>query len=70
VTLTAEMPAGFPITSCSSWTEYDHRDVAGNTYLLPVQSETRLSAGHYRAINFISFRDYRKFQTDTTITFK
>ena len=70
VTLTAEMPSNFPITSCSSWTEYEHRDVAGRPYLLPVTSETKLSRGRYQAANYIEFRDYRKFGSDTTITFK
>jgi hypothetical protein len=70
VTLTAEMPRGFPITACSSWTEYDLRQVGGRTFVLPVASETRMEQGRYLAVNTIEFRDYRKFHTDATITFK
>jgi hypothetical protein len=70
VTLIAEMPARFPITQCSSWTEYDRREVAGTSYLLPVTSETKLARGRYQAANHIDFREYRKFGSDTTITFK
>jgi hypothetical protein len=70
ITLTAEMPLGFPITACSSWTEYDYRDVAGRRFLLPVASESRMEEGRYLAMNQIAFRDYRKFQTETNITFK
>jgi hypothetical protein len=70
VTLTADMPAGFPITACSSWTEYDYRDVAGRRYLLPVASVSKMERGRYHALNQIEFREYRKFQGEATITFK
>lgn len=70
VTLSADMPAKFPITACISWTEYDYREVAGRKYLLPVVSETKLEQDRYLAMNQIEFREYRKFQTETSITFK
>ena len=70
VTLTGDLPPGFAINGCSSWVEYDYRTVAGRPYLLPVESETGLSAGRYKSSNHIEFQEYRKFQTDATITFK
>jgi hypothetical protein len=70
ITMIGDMPGGFAISACSSWTEYDYREVAGRTYLLPVESETRVTSGHYHGNNHIEFREYRKFQTDATITFK
>jgi hypothetical protein len=70
VTLAAEMPKRFPITACSSWTEYDHRDVAEREYLVPVESETRMEEDRYKAVNQIRYRDYRKFSSEATITFK
>ena len=70
VTLTGELPPRFAITGCSSWVEYDYRSVAGSEYLLPVESQTSLQAGRYRSSNRIVFQDYRKFQTEATITFK
>jgi hypothetical protein len=69
-TLVGDIPPHFAITACSSWVEYDYRDVAGHSYLLPVAAQTALSSGRYRASNQIEFQDYRKFQTETTITFK
>jgi hypothetical protein len=69
-TLAGEMPAKFPITACHSWVEYGYRTVAGTAYLLPIAAESGLSKGRYRASNQIEFKDYRKFQTETTITFK
>jgi hypothetical protein len=70
VTLVGDMPSHFGITACASWVEYDHRDVAGRDYLLPVAAETSLASGRYKAANKIEFQEYRKFQTDATITFK
>jgi hypothetical protein len=70
VTLVAEMPPDFAITACSSWTEYDYRNVAGRRFLVPVASESKMERDHYRAVNEIEFRDYRKFQTEATIVFK
>jgi len=69
LTLTAELPKHFPITENNSWTEYDYREVGGQEYLVPVRSHTSLAAGRYRAANEIEFRDYRKFQTDASISF-
>ena len=46
-TLIGELPSGFRITECSSWVEYDYRPVAGNNYLLPVGSQTKLASGRY-----------------------
>jgi hypothetical protein len=69
-TLEGDIPMKFPITACSSWVEYDYRDVAGSSYLVPVAAQTTLASGRYRASNRIEFQEYRKFGTETTITFK
>jgi hypothetical protein len=69
-TLTGDIPPSFAITACSSWVEYDYREVAGKSYLVPVAAQTTLSSGRYRAANHIEFQEYRKFGTETTITFK
>jgi hypothetical protein len=69
LTLIGEPPPRFPINECNSWIEYDYRKVAGNEYLVPVASHTSLGSGRYHAANEIEFRDYRKFQTDASISF-
>ena len=70
VSLIGDMPPHFGISACASWVEYDYRDVAGRPYLLPVTAETSLTSGRYQSANKIEFQEYRKFQTDATITFK
>jgi len=70
VSLICDLPKGSVVTNCSSWTEYDYRDVAGRSYLLPVESLTSAGRDRYRASNRIEFHNYRKFQSETSITFK
>jgi hypothetical protein len=58
------------VTAASSSVEYDYRDVAGRSYLLPVSSVTNIGDRGFQARNQMSFDNYRKFQSDATITFK
>jgi hypothetical protein len=69
VTLESEIPAGFPIEANRSVTDYDFADVGGTRYLLPMRAETFCRSAGIESINYIQFRDYRKFQTETNITF-
>lgn len=69
VTQHAELPAGFPIRESSSSVEYTFAEVAGHKYLLPMRAEISMAAGRYKSRNEVDFKDYRKFQTETTITF-
>ncbi|MEO8592117.1 MAG: hypothetical protein ABI759_02245 [Candidatus Solibacter sp.] len=69
LTQEADIPRGYPITFNESWVEYDYADVGGGSYLLPVRAYSRTKSGRYTAENNIQFREYRKFETETTITF-
>ena len=65
----ADLPINFPIRQSNTMVDYDYADVGGRQYLLPMRAEVRLSTGRYKGRNEVEFKDYRKFQTDTTITF-
>jgi len=69
LTQTAEVPKNFPITHNDCWVEYDYAGVAGKRYLLPSRAFTRMRSGVYTTENNIQFVDYRKFQTETSISF-
>jgi len=69
LTQTAEVPKNFPITHNDCWVEYDYAEVAGKRYLLPSRAFTRMRSGIYTTENNIQFVDYRKFQTETSISF-
>lgn len=62
------IPRGFPITSSSTTVRYEHADVGGRMYLLPHDAETEMR-GRVTARNVIEFREYRKFEAESKITF-
>jgi len=69
ITQHAELPTGFPIRESSAFVEYDLAEVGGIRYLLPLHAETTMAAGKLKTWNVADFKEYRKFQTEATITF-
>jgi hypothetical protein len=69
VTQRAILPAGFPIRQSATTVEYSYADVGGRKYLLPVHAEVSMATARYKSRNDVDFKEYRKFQTETTITF-
>ena len=65
----AEIPMGFPIRESTSTIEYDFKEVGGREFLLPVSADATTRSGNYKAENQVEFREYRKFQSDATISF-
>jgi hypothetical protein len=49
--------------------DYDLADVGGRPYLLPARSQTEMRSPKLSLWNQTEFRDYRKFSTESTITF-
>ena len=64
-----EFPPDFDVQKVNLVLDYDFIDVGGSHYLLPLHSETTLSAPPYRHRNETDFLQYRKFSADATITF-
>jgi hypothetical protein len=66
------MPKSFPLDTVESTVDYDFVLIGENKYLLPVHSEAlscvRGTSDCSR--NTIDFRNYRKFEADTSITFE
>ncbi len=69
ITAQAEIPVGFPIRESSSTVEYAFQEVGGREFLLPTRAEATTGSGRYKARNDVQFREYRKFQSEATITF-
>ncbi len=65
----AEMPLGYPIKQSSVTVDYDFTDVGGRRYLLPSRAVILVSAGRYKGRNVVEFKDYRKFASESTISF-
>lgn len=65
------LPSSFPFDKAESVVEYGFMSIDGKTYPLPVHSAV-LTCQRGTTIctkNDISFRDYRKFAADSTVTF-
>jgi hypothetical protein len=62
-------PADFSVQKVNLLLDYDFIDVGGSHYLLPLHSETLLDAPPFQHRNETDFLAYRKFATDTTITY-
>jgi len=69
VTQFAEIPPSFPIQQNTSSIDYEFVDVGGREFLLPTHAQVKTKSGRYVAENDVEFRGYRKFHTETTITF-
>jgi hypothetical protein len=69
------MPADFPLDQVESAVDYDFVQIGDSKFLLPTHSEAlscaratgRTISGCTR--NVIEFRNYRKFGSDTSISF-
>jgi hypothetical protein len=49
--------------------DYDLADVGGHQYLLPARSDTEMRSPRLTVRNQMEFREYRKFSTESTISF-
>jgi hypothetical protein len=49
--------------------DYDFADVGGRDYLLPARSETEMRGPAMSVRNQMEFREYRKFSSESTVTF-
>ncbi len=64
-----DIPRIVQTESIATSIEYDHITIAGRTYLLPVRAVVMLNTGENNIRNEMTFEGYRKFESDSTITF-
>ena len=64
----AEVPASFPMRSDST-VEYDYVALGNKNYLLPVKATLVTISGVDRARNEVEFHSYRKFTSESKVTF-
>lgn len=70
LTLESEgIPANFPIQATSHELDFDWAIIAGEKYLLPFDSDVRLTHGKEITRNVSRFDNYRKFAAESNITF-
>jgi hypothetical protein len=64
------IPSTFPIQSAETILDYDHRDISGRDFLLPVKAQMDMLSDGVRTRNETEFRNYQKYSADAVITFK
>ena len=64
------IPARFSIRSSRTQVDYDFVDISGHKFLLPLRAEIRMETRDVRTRNEVRFYNYRKFGSDTTISFE
>ena len=70
ITLHAEdIPSDFPVQDLSIKLDYDYKKIGDAEYLLPLQFRLMSREGRMTVKNDVDFHLYRKFGTETTITF-
>ena len=69
LTQQADIPPGFPITGNSSEIEYDYTNVGARPFLLPAKAHVVTKSARSTSDNEVEFKDYRKFNTEATISF-
>jgi len=70
VTLLAEnIPPSFPIRHAETKLDYDYQDISGHEFLLPLKSETLMSADGILNKNETEFRFYRKYSAEAEIKY-
>jgi hypothetical protein len=69
ITVTPEIPPGFPVQDVDQTVDYDYQDIGGQTFLLPLKSQVTMRDGLIGTRNEIEWRSYRKYSADTNIIF-
>jgi hypothetical protein len=70
ITLDAEnIPDSFPVRQAGTVLDYDYVEISGHTFLLPLKSQTVMTATEYMTRNDTEFRLYRKYETSSDIKF-
>jgi hypothetical protein len=70
VTLNADdIPPTFPVKEATTILDYDYVDLSGHQFLLPLKSETMMSADGILSRNVTEFRLYRKYSTESEIKY-
>ncbi len=63
------IPKGFPVQEASEILDYDLAEISGQKYVCPLVAQLWMRAGRESTHNEIEFRNYRKFGTESSITY-
>jgi hypothetical protein len=64
-----DIPDSVATKSITTTIDYGSVDIGDRHFVLPVTASIWLDTGHNNVLNKVSFRDYRKFEAESKITF-
>jgi hypothetical protein len=64
-----DIPKGFPIQETTEILDYDLQEISGQKYVCPMAAQLWMRASRESTHNEIEFRNYRKFGTESSITY-
>ena len=64
-----DIPRSFPVSAVTEILDYDLVDINGQQYVCPLMAKLYMTAGRDKTKNEIEFRSYRKFGTESNITY-
>lgn len=63
------IPVDFPVRQVSTILDFATTAIGGQSWLLPLRAEVRMTTPQFQTRNLVEFRSYRKFAAETRITF-
>ena len=63
------IPTDWPVVATPAVVEYGFAEIAGAKFLLPLHVDSRVIFRNDQVRNVTDFGDYRKFSSETTVTF-
>jgi hypothetical protein len=64
------IPDGFPVSAVTTVLDFASTAIGGQSWLLPLRAEVRMTTTRFRTRNLVEFRNYQKFAADARITFE
>jgi len=65
-----DIPSSFPVKQATEILDYDLVDINGQQYVTPQSAKLYMTAGSEKTKNELEFRNYRKFGTESAITYE
>jgi hypothetical protein len=67
--IAVDIPRSFPVSAVTEILDYDLVTISGQQYVVPLVAKLYMTAGRDKTKNEIEFRNYRKFGTESLITY-
>ncbi len=67
--IAVDIPKSFPVNEATEIVDYDQVDIGGQPFICPLMAQLFMRAGRESSKNQIEFRNYKKFGTESIVTY-